>query len=167
MKGALVSGGRVVNVIEYTGDYPVPPGATLVPCDDAQVVEVGQLYDDSRGFTAPQAGVDELASHAANLRWRKETGGTTWNGYPVHTDRESQAKLNAAYVMARDGLWADGAGWKFADGLFRPLTATEAQDLAKTVSAHVQGCYAVEAQVLAEIEAGTITTREEVEAAFA
>ena len=94
------------------------------------------------------------AQHAAALsarRYDAEIGGCLWNSWPVQTDRDSQAKVNAAYTLARDGYWS--GGWKFADGVYRPLIAEQVVAMALTVSAHVQGCFAHEAALLADPEA--------------
>ncbi len=63
-------------------------------------------------------------------------------------DRDSQAKINAAYVLARDGYWA--GGWKFEDGVYRELTIDQVIEMALVVAAHVQACYATEAAKLAD-----------------
>ena len=107
-----------------------------------------------------QADLDVMprAPRIADRRYQAEVGGTVWNGWPISTDRDSQAKLNAAYVMARDGHWPTGAGWKFGDGAYRSLTVGQVQEMALTVSAHVQACFSHEAALLADsgadIEAG-------------
>ncbi|MBI3447229.1 MAG: DUF4376 domain-containing protein [Magnetospirillum sp.] len=87
----------------------------------------------------------------ATRRYEAEIGGTTYNGWPLATDRDSQAKVNAAYTLARDGYWS--GGWKFADGVYRLLAAEQVVAMALTVSAHVQSCYAHEAALLADPEA--------------
>lgn len=87
----------------------------------------------------------------ADSRWRKEVSGTVWNTYPVHTDRESQGKITAAFVMAQNGLWVDGSQWKFADGISRPVTAVQIQELTQAVIAHVQGAYEIEAVKINQI----------------
>jgi hypothetical protein len=92
----------------------------------------------------------KLAALAAR-RYQAETGGLTYNGWPMPTDRDSQAKINAAYVLARDGHWA--GGWKGEDGTYRLLTAEGVVELALVVAAHVQLCYAVEAEHAAAITA--------------
>jgi hypothetical protein len=86
----------------------------------------------------------------AARRYKAEVGGIIWSGWPVATDRDSQAKINAAYVMAKDGHWPARAGWKFADDVYRPLTAEQVQEMALAVAAHVQTCFAVEAAKLAD-----------------
>jgi len=139
--------------------------------DDTRFVERGEGGRIAAHFATPQPGRDlealplgavlaELAAppvDAAALaarRWAVETGGTLWEGWPVHTDRDSQAKLGNAYSLARDGHWPEGAGWKFADGEYRPLTAEQVASLALHVASFVAACFAVEAQKAAELAAG-------------
>lgn len=107
----------------------------------------------------------DLAAAAANRRWQAETAGCTWNGKPVATDRDSQSKLIAEYVAIQAGLRADPSPWKFADGTFASLTNAEAAQMILAARSHVAACFEVEAVVLAEIDAGTITTVRQVNAA--
>lgn len=86
-------------------------------------------------------------------RYYAEISGCSYNGWPVATDRDSQSKISAAYSLARDGYWAPGSGWKFADGVYRILTQEQVIALALTVSAHVQACFANEALLMADPDA--------------
>jgi hypothetical protein len=88
----------------------------------------------------------QLAAH----RYAVETGGIVWNGWPVATDRESRANLIAAYQAAIQGLRAEAAAWKFADGRSRLLTNEQVRSMALAVLAHVQSCFDREAE-LAEV----------------
>lgn len=90
------------------------------------------------------------AAAIAERRYLAEIGGAVWSGWPVATDRDSQAKINAAYALARDGYWQTGAGWKYADGVYRALTAEQVIAMALAVSAHVQACFAHEAVLMAD-----------------
>ncbi len=107
-----------------------------------------------------------LQEYAATKRWEREVSGTVWNGWPVLSDRESQSKIIAEVVAIEKGERADGDPWKFADGEFRPLTNEQMDDLAAAVRLHVRNSYGIEAQVLAAIEAGSITTEAQIDAAF-
>ncbi|OIS90236.1 DUF4376 domain-containing protein [Brucella cytisi] len=57
--------------------------------------------------------------------------------------------------------------WKGSGGEFVPLDASAVVAISDAVLAHVSSCFATEAQVLDCIEAGAITTVEQVDAAFA
>jgi len=142
---------------------PIPPGKivtarTFARDESGDVVEVTTLAD------AP-ASAAELTIAIANRRWLAETGGVIWGGWPVATDRDSQAKILAEYVAATGGARADGAPWKFADGQFRELSNTEMVSMALAVRAHVAACFALEATLLAQLAAGEIGTYAEIDAA--
>nr|WP_312968007.1 DUF4376 domain-containing protein [Brucella intermedia] len=107
-----------------------------------------------------------LEEYAAAKRWEKEVGGTIWSGWPVLSNRESQSKIIAEAVAIEKGERIDGDPWKFADGEFRPLTNQQMDELATAVRLHVRNSYGIEAQVLAAIDAGNITTEAQIDAAF-
>lgn len=120
------------------------------------------------GLTAESAALtpEGLREHAAQKRWEKEVGGITLSGLVVHTDDRSKIMISGARVAAE----ADPnftTQWKGADGTFVTLDAAMIAAISNAVSNHVSNCFALEAQVLAQIEAGTITTTEEIDAAFA
>lgn len=108
----------------------------------------------------------DLIAYAAQKRWEKEVGGTVWNDWPVHTDRDSQSKIIAERLAIEAGARDDPDGWKFADGVFRMVSNADFVDLADAVREHVRQCFGLEAQVLVGIENGDITSKEEVDAAF-
>lgn len=83
--------------------------------------------------------------------------------YP--SDRETQAKLTAAALFAQVDN-TQTFQWKLADGSFSE-TLSAAQMIAAAVGGYVNSCFAEEAEVVAEIDGGTITTREQIDAAFA
>lgn len=84
---------------------------------------------------------------------------------PVWADAQAQASLTGAVVAAQ----ALGAGfstiWKGRDGAFYPQDATSIVALAMGVMGFVAAAFAVEAQVVAAIEAETVTTLAEVDGA--
>lgn len=116
---------------------------------------------------APYGMFADLAAYAADVRWRKEVGGTTITGVAYPTDRDTQGKLTSAFVLAS----ADPSAtfkWKLPDGTFTPsIDATNMQAVAKAVGQFVNGCFSTEETVVKGINAGTITTRGQVDTAFA
>lgn len=114
----------------------------------------------------PNERKSQLSAYAADVRWQKEVGGTLWNGWPVHTDRESQGKIIAERLAIEAGERDDPDGWKFADGQFRMVSNADFIDLSNAVRDHVRQCYAIEALVLTKIETGDITSEAEIDAAF-
>lgn len=157
------------------------PEATKVIIDEARRGTKGfPRYAEAHGFTPPMKTVPvedgnpqtnhpgmTLQEYAAAKRWEREVGGTVWNGWPVLSDRESQSKIIAEALAIEKGERADGDPWKFTDGEFRPLTNEQMDDLAAAVRLHVRNSYGIEAQVLAAIEAGSITTEDQIDATFA
>lgn len=91
-------------------------------------------------------------AYLAQKRWEKETGGYVWNGWPVHTDRETQGKLSALYLMAIGDFWTEFR-WKFKDDVSRILTKAQAIEMCLAVGNFVQGCYEQEGVILDAIAA--------------
>ncbi len=122
---------------------------------------------DVSGYDAalPAARAARLAAYAAARRWEAQNAGTTWNGHAVPTDKSSRADVAEAIQSIDIGILSAPVGWKLPSG-FVALDRTELVALAGAMAAHVQAAFAAEAQVLADIAAGTITTTTEIDAAF-
>ncbi|MBA8851177.1 hypothetical protein FHW20_002112 [Ochrobactrum intermedium] len=106
-----------------------------------------------------------LVAHVAQKRWEKEVGGIEINGLTVATDDRSKMMISGARLAAE----ADPGfttRWK-SGGVFVTIDAPAVIAISNAVLAHVSACFALEAQVQADIEAGTITTVEQIDAAFA
>lgn len=153
-------------------EHPAIPGDAVDVTDEQWVAAAqGMLWrsqDGVLGSPPPLSSIGmTLQEYAAAKRWEREVSGTVWNGWPVLSDRESQSKIIAEAVAIEKGERVDGDPWKFADGEFRPLTNEQMDDLAAAVRLHVRNSYGIEAQVLAAIDAGDITTEAQIDAAFA
>lgn len=141
-------------ISELSGIEAAP---SLVPIDTFDTSVVGRRWTGSAWADPPappfetrrQNALDALAAH----RYTVETGGTTFGGWPTHTGRETQAMVNACYNMAVAGYWQ--GGWKFADGIYRTLTAERVIGLALTIGAHVQASFAREAEIATTLRAAT------------
>lgn len=109
----------------------------------------------------------DLEAYASALRYEKEVGGVVVNGVTIPSDRDTQAKLTAAALLATlDGT--STFNWKLADGSFTSaLTAAQMLTIATAVGSHVNRCFVVESQVLAQIASGSIVNANGVRAAFA
>lgn len=106
-----------------------------------------------------------LVAYAAAARWRKEVGGIVAAGQTIATDRGSQAMVAGAHAYLQQ---APDATIHFkGDAGFVVLDAAAMTAIALAVGAHVQSCFAIEAEVLVDIESGAITTKAEIDAAFA
>lgn len=120
---------------------------TAWPKDDA-----GAQSGAALASTLSAAGIAfGLAGYAAQKRYAIETGGITFAGGRVATDRESQAMINGAFNLAKDD---PATTIKFKSGAgFATLTAEQVIALGRAVAAHVQACFAAEAAVLEAISA--------------
>jgi ABC-type glycerol-3-phosphate transport system substrate-binding protein len=106
----------------------------------------------------------DLPAYAANARWLKETGGITVGGAAISTDRESQSMINGARSLVQEK--PDAVIMFKAAGGFVSLDAPSVTAIALAVGEHVQACFAKEAEVVAAITAGTITTPQQIDEAF-
>lgn len=97
----------------------------------------------------------DLVGRIAARRWQAETSGTSIQGLPVPTDRESQGLITGATVQAMiDPSYA--LNFKTAAG-FVSLNASTVIGMAMAVRKHVQACFDREAELLKAVEAGTFT----------
>lgn len=104
----------------------------------------------------------DLYAYAADKRWRVETGGISVGGVPVATDRESQSLITGAHAYAQIN---PGVMIKYKSGAgFVDLEAATVAAIATAVAAHVQACFATEADVAVAIERGDVLTLEDVDA---
>lgn len=106
---------------------------------------------------------DQLLAYAADKRGRVETGGIVVNGAAIDTSRDSQAMISGAFAYSQanpDKLikFKAASGWTTLD-------AATVAAIATAVGDHVQACFAAEEEVAAAIEAGAITSIEEIDAA--
>lgn len=140
------------------GEFERYGGETLTPDIERRVVVVTRdivpwSQEEIAEYQAQQraAWITEIADR----RFQAETGGMIYQGMMLATDRESQSLITGAAVSAMlDEAYT--VRWKTADG-FVELTAEQIIGVATAVRAHVQACFDREAELLAEVEAGTLT----------
>jgi hypothetical protein len=120
-----------------------------------------------------------LKSYALFCRWQKEQGGiTTSFGMPIETDDRAQAKISGAMLAAKyppTPLKAPPGGsgpafttkWHAADGTIWPLDTPMIVAMSGELQLHVDECFEASAAVATGLEDGTITTREQIDQAFA
>lgn len=173
---ARIFDGVVVEIVELPEDVAIEdafhPDAGFV--EGSADVVVGMRFVDGEFLPAlppdPPSEAElkaALRAYAADRRWQLEQGGAVWSGWPIHTDDRSQGKYLSELQAISLGVRVDNDPWKFADGEFRPVSNADFPQLAIAAREHVRTVFGIEAGVLAEIEAGTITTRPEIDAAFA
>lgn len=96
-------------------------------------------------------GPDTIAAR----RYQAEVAGITISGMRVETDDRAKLLINGAAVEAMlDAEYV--MQWKTPEG-FVELTGAQVIAIARAVRAHVQACFDLEAELLAELEAGTLT----------
>lgn len=137
-------------------------GPTAWPKDGGGFQTIAAL----QAVLAPYGLFADLKGYAADVRYRREIAGTMVGGVAYPTDRETQAKMTAAVVMTQVNPSATFQ-WKIADGSFVSLDAADMLAVALAVAAHVQAAFAAESDVVAAIDAGTISTKTQVDGAFA
>jgi Domain of unknown function (DUF4376) len=108
-----------------------------------------------------------LQYYTAFKRWQKEQGGLTLtSGMPILTDDRSQAKINGARLFATNNSTFT-TQWHAADGNFYPLAAADVISMSDQLQTHIDNCFAISSQTMAGIADGSITTRDQIDAAFA
>ncbi len=102
----------------------------------------------------PEPVIDWPALIAAR-RFIAEESGTTIDGMPIDTGRDSQGLITGAALQAMIDL-EYSLHWKTSAG-FVELTAQQIIGVATAVRAHVQNCFNREADLLAAVADGSIT----------
>lgn len=163
---------------EFTAKYEQNGSITAGPFEDGNIyhgiTEVSRFWQviqdkikDEGLVVAPYVEPPiDLIAYAANARYEVEVGGTIWNGFPVHTDRQSQNKVMSEILAITVGSRPDDSKWKFKDDIFRTVTNAEFADLANTVRDHVAGAFEKEEQVQLKIKNGEITTTAQIDSFF-
>ena len=131
----------------YVNEDPANPGAWLFSPFPPEVMQ------------------PRLVDYARNKSWAIRSAGMPYGeDKKIGLDADALAMINGMALMAqldpqRTFNFDTGAG-------VVPMRATEALSFAGLVGAWVQGTFDKRTEVLAAIQAGTITTYEEVDAAF-
>lgn len=133
----------------YLGGWDANPPAGAIevaaPPEDARQVWTGSEWGP----------VPITPATIAARRYEAEVGGITVLGVPIDTDDRSKLLINGAALEATIDP-AYEMQWK-APGGFVELTAQQVIGIARAVRAHVQACFDREAELLAALDAGTLT----------
>jgi hypothetical protein len=163
--GRIFSGARQTIVAEDDADYLVfkqMAMPTQWPRDlpgEQTDAELQKVLDPFNLFVT-------LQGYTAFKRWQKEQGGIMLaSGMPITTDDRSQAKITGAYSAAVE-LPTVVTPWAAADGNVYPLDGAAIVAMNNELLTHINNCFAISGDVIAQIEAGTITTHEQIDAAF-
>ncbi len=125
----------------------------------------GQTEQSLDAALAPYGVGRTLIGYAAQKRWEKESGGLTVSGIPIATDDRSKQMILGARIAA-DADAGFTTQWVGEDGSVYGLNAAQVIGISNAVLAHVQNCFAIFAEVSADIASGEITYREQIDAAF-
>lgn len=169
--GAFIGPGKAMLCPVTKEDWIIPANATTVQ-PPAITEGMAAVFADGAWTLAAilpdeneQPAPVSLEAYAADKRWHRENGGIVVGGVPVATDDRSKMMIMGARIKA-----SDDAGfttqWKTPDG-FVTLDAAALIAISDAVLAHIDQCFGIEAGVLAAIDAGTITTAGQIDAAFA
>ena len=162
------AGGRTSWFVDEVGRKHIEaldPAWQSVPCSfDASLRRVEGAWVLVEAAEIARAA---LRARASAARWARETSGVTVGGAHIPTDQRTQMVLAGAFARAvADESYAI-PNWKLPDGSYVSLSNPEIRAIATSVADHIQGCFDLNAEVDAAIEAGEITTAAEVVAAFA
>lgn len=117
----------------------------------------------------PEQAVDikqALTLYAADKRWQKETGGFEFSGLHIATDDRSKIMIAGAREAAK-GYPDFTTPWVTTTGEIALLDAATIIAISDAVGAHVNNAFGIYAQVLPQIQDGTITDQSQIDAAFA
>lgn len=156
--------GVFVSFVHEGGWLTLPSGDAISPAVEGWANDDG--YELVRHVPPePEPEPADLVAYAASRRWQHEVGGLMFAGFHIATDDRSKLMI----VGARATASADPdftTEWKLPGG-FITLDADTIIAVSDAVLAHVAECFAIEAQVLAAIADGTVTTTAGIDTAFA
>jgi Domain of unknown function (DUF4376) len=123
-------------------------------------------------FVQPTPGAyskDQLKAYCYDTRWRKEQGGITLTtGMPIATDDRAQAKINGVMLAAQyppDGP-AFTTKWHAADGTFWSIDTPGIVAMSGALQLHIDECFATSSATVDEIDAGVVTSLDQIDQAF-
>jgi hypothetical protein len=125
---------------------------------------------DGTTFAQPAVGAwtkTQLHAYQVLTRYNTEQGGMTLtSGMPIKTDDRSQAKINGARLAAEKDA-AFTTEWHAADGTFHHMVSADVIAMSGELQTHIDNCFSTSSTVAADIDAGTTTTLDQIDAAFA
>jgi Domain of unknown function (DUF4376) len=148
--------------------------AGYVPVDDVDYVtwlpgngatHIATMQELEQVFAA-QYPRGSLTTYTWYRRWRMEQGGITLtSGMPIKTDDRSQAKISGIYLAAQISP-AVTTPFSAADGTVHQLTAEDIEAMNIELLTHINRAFSISADAIAQIDAGTITTIDQIDALF-
>jgi hypothetical protein len=169
---ARIENDIVVEIVQLADDMDIAdcfhPDFQFVEVTGVAGVEIGWVVSgDSVAPPPPYVpSKEELTTYSRQARWNKENVGITLtSGMPIETNDRAQAKITGVYVAQQIDP-AVATPWHAADGTVWQLDAAAIEAMNRELLIHINNCFSISADVLAGIEAGTITTREQIDDAF-
>jgi hypothetical protein len=107
----------------------------------------------------------DLLQYSSDKRWEKETGGFMLGEMFIATDDRSKTMIMGARIKA-DGDATFTTPWKTPDGTFTRIDAPTIIAVSDAVLNHVAYCFDREEVVASGIENGSITTFDQIDAAW-
>jgi hypothetical protein len=134
--------------------------------------ESGNQTDAAMQAVAAQYGqFVNLDYYAANARYRCENSGiqiTSIGGaVPFGSDIISRNAVDTAWAYMNAKGTTNAITWKMSDGSFIQMTTAQVSTLMHDLTAFIQSCFDCEGATVAAIDGGSITTRQQVDDAFA
>lgn len=112
----------------------------------------------------PTAG--QLLERLAQMRWQAENAGTMWGDITLPTDRERRSALKDAADKVRDGTLTAPIAVAFSNSVYAHVTLEQLDGAVNLITQHVQKVFSDALAVAAQIMGGTLTTYEQVDAAW-
>lgn len=148
--------------------------AMSVPVDDAIYVDWSATNSPSTAASmadlyvvlAAQYPAGSLPTYNADARYRKSSGGVSIGGKPYLTDPVARNTVDSAHTYAVNNP-GHITNWKLADGTFIPLDEPGLAHVLQEMATFVQTCFTCESANLTAINGGTMTSRTQIDAAFA
>lgn len=109
----------------------------------------------------------DLLKYAKPRRWLAETSGLTLNGIPIATQDRDQQKIAMLKQALDDGVLTGNIQFFDGAGNVQVMTPAQVTAMYTAVVKFVEATYDTAATVVAGIKAGTITTRKQIDAAYA
>jgi len=122
--------------------------------------EPGMTWN-GQAWAFPKAALKALA---ADKRFRVETGGLVVGGIPIATDRQAQAMITGAGNLFDKDPSLLTVDWSIDAENFVTLDKATVQQNGILIGRHVQASFTAQRQIVALIDAGDITTAEQIEA---
>lgn len=146
----------------------LPEGAPLIlDAPDPALVKPKRVDGAWVEGETPAERIKRLLPEVKAVRDRREQSTFTYNGWRFDADPVSVARINGVSIAAQTAISAGqpfSISWTDADNQDRLLDAQDVLAMQQALVAHADACHQFAKQVAADVEAGLITTKAEIEA---